>query len=125
MKITRSRDPAGQSPLSPPREGTQAVEKLACKQCGASMERPRTGRPPRYCSTLCRRATEYELRRAQQLLARAERAEQDARRDAVFGANPQHQARIAAWWAAEVDRLGEQLLELLEFDDGAGDTDEQ
>ena len=55
---------------------TDLVEKVC--RCGAVLVRPATGRPPRYCSTSCRRAAEYDLRRAQQLLTRAERSEQTA-----------------------------------------------
>jgi len=36
-----------------------------CAKCGGELSRPATGRPPRYCSVGCRRATEFELRRLQ------------------------------------------------------------
>ncbi len=34
--------------------------------------KPATGRPPSYCSTACRRAAEYELKRLQRHLERLE-----------------------------------------------------
>lgn len=43
-----------------------------CVKCGAELSAPPTGRPPTYCSTGCRRATEYELRRLQRRLERLE-----------------------------------------------------
>jgi hypothetical protein len=44
----------------------------ACLMCHGPLERPETGRPPSYCSTSCRRAAEYELRRLQRRLERLE-----------------------------------------------------
>ena len=39
-----------------------------CLKCQAPLERPEVGRPPSYCSTGCRRAAEYELRRLQRAI---------------------------------------------------------
>lgn len=41
---------------------------LACRKCGRDLAKPRTGRPPRWCSTGCRRAAEYEITRLQRRL---------------------------------------------------------
>jgi hypothetical protein len=46
---------------------------VECVKCGAPVTPPTTGRPPRYCSTGCRRAAEYELQRLQRHLEAAER----------------------------------------------------
>lgn len=41
---------------------------LGCQKCGRPLEKPRTGRPPRWCSKGCRRAAEYEITRLQRRL---------------------------------------------------------
>lgn len=52
---------------------------IRCAECGARMPVVASiGRPAMYCSAACRRAAEYELRRAQSLLTRTLRKEQDA-----------------------------------------------
>ena len=45
---------------------------LKCRKCGTPLAKPATGRPPRYCSTGCRRAAEYEIRRLNRHLERLE-----------------------------------------------------
>ena len=47
------------------------VEKL-CLKCRKPLKPTGVGRPPSYCSTGCRRAAEYELRRIQRHLERLE-----------------------------------------------------
>jgi len=34
-----------------------------CLQCGAELQKPKTGRHPSYCSVGCRRSAEYEITR--------------------------------------------------------------
>jgi hypothetical protein len=34
-----------------------------CAKCGGALEQPATGRPAKFCSTTCRRLSEYEIRR--------------------------------------------------------------
>ena len=43
-----------------------------CVKCGISLTKPAAGRPPRYCSTACRRAAEHEIRRLNRHLERLE-----------------------------------------------------
>jgi hypothetical protein len=43
-----------------------------CLKCRAPLTPTDVGRPPTYCSTGCRRAAEYELRRIQRHLERLE-----------------------------------------------------
>jgi hypothetical protein len=43
-----------------------------CVKCGGGVGRSARGRPRAYCSTACRRAAEYELRRVQGALDRVE-----------------------------------------------------
>lgn len=43
-------------------------EKVCCRKCGAALKRPKTGRPPVWCSTACRRAAEYEVKRVNRRL---------------------------------------------------------
>lgn len=49
------------------------MSKRSCRKCGTELAaREGAGRPPSYCSTGCRRAAEYELRRVQGALESAE-----------------------------------------------------
>ena len=43
-------------------------EKLTCRKCGTALKRPKTGRPPVWCSTACRRSAEYEIKRVNRRL---------------------------------------------------------
>lgn len=36
---------------------------MKCKRCGKALDKPKTGRPPKYCSDSCRKLTELRLRR--------------------------------------------------------------
>ena len=45
-----------------------------CVKCETALPRSETGRPRRFCSVGCRRATEFELRRLQRQLSDAEEA---------------------------------------------------
>lgn len=96
---------------------------LACVKCGALLTRPPTGRPPRYCSTACRRVAEYEVRRLQRHLEREERLEAQWRRDSdpdtrFAGGSVEYATRMLAVTVAEIARLEARLRELL--DDGQG-----
>jgi hypothetical protein len=92
-------------------------------RCGEVIEVPKTGRPPRYCTVSCRRSAEYELRRQQALLLRAEKAYQDARLKAAteFGT---HWQAAAEWWRQEVERLEDYLEQtlILEEQEREGET---
>jgi len=44
-----------------------------CRYCGLPVSKPRTGRPATYCSTGCRRAAEYDIRRLSRRLEFVER----------------------------------------------------
>jgi hypothetical protein len=66
-------------PLSPRCCDGTCAESATCIVCGSELEQPATGRPRTYCGEPCRRAAEYELRRAQSLLLSAERSEMRAR----------------------------------------------
>jgi hypothetical protein len=82
--------------------------------CGAELEQPATGHPRVYCGPVCRRAAEYALRRAQQLLTVAEKAEQRARAaHAVETWDKPSTRKVVKWWAGEVARLEGRLRELL------------
>jgi hypothetical protein len=47
-----------------------------CLVCGEPLTKPKTGRPPRYCSTTCRRSAEFSIKRLNAHLLQLE-----ARRD--------------------------------------------
>lgn len=94
------------SELSPPVSGEKA-----CLRCGSALvaRLAGRGRPPSYCSTACRRAAEYELRRVQQGLASLE---ERARRYRLgwFGRSKEPPPEIDE----ERRRLEERLRALLE-----------
>lgn len=89
----------------------------ACLMCGSQLEQPPSGRPKRYCDSACRRAGEYEMRRAQSLLLTAERNEQRARARAAtakfsYGDASGERSEVR-WWSKEATRLQHRLRELL------------
>jgi hypothetical protein len=92
------------------------VDTAKCRRCGSKFKPEDTGRPPKYCSDPCRRAAEYDLRRQQQLLVRAEKAYQDARLKAAT-MHGTHWAGQAEWWRLEVERLEDYLFESLALDE--------
>lgn len=95
-----------------------------CPECGSLMPSAKsTGRPATYCTPVCRRAAEFALRRAQVLLTRAQRAEQDAALAVATGSNYQaaDNASRLAFWRSEVQRLRDEIRSLIA---GAGDGDD-
>lgn len=48
------------------------MNELLCQKCGKALTKPRTGRPPTFCSTACRRAGEYEAARINRHLEKLE-----------------------------------------------------
>lgn len=42
---------------------TPKPSRRKCCKCGAALPAPTRGRPPKFCSTVCRRAAELEIRR--------------------------------------------------------------
>ena len=94
-----------------------------CPECGSPMPAAKsTGRPPTYCTPVCRRAAEFALRRAQVLLARAQRAEQDAALAVAIGGSYRaaDDGDRLTFWRSEVKRLRDEIRALLA---GAGDED--
>lgn len=85
-----------------------------CPQCGTKVAAVRIGRPRVYCGDVCKRMAEYELRRAQARLQRAETKEQDARlKVATDHWQRGNFEKAATFWAAETEHLKGQLRELL------------
>jgi hypothetical protein len=99
---------------------------MTCPECSGPMPTAKSsGRPPTYCSPACRRAAEYAIRRAQVLLTRAQRAEQDAGMRMALEATDWHRKDATAkltYWRGEVERLRMSLRDLLA---GVGTEDEQ
>jgi hypothetical protein len=62
-----------------------------CLICGADLPPQDNGRPRRYCSTGCKRASEYERRRLQAQLDVLERYQRNLR---VMGTERRQQQRI-------------------------------
>src|SRR5215218_7948151 len=56
------------------------TDRGSCAKCSSPLSQPARGRPKRYCSTACRRAAEFELRRVQKALTTAENEAEAARR---------------------------------------------
>lgn len=79
---------------------------MACLVCRKPLERPEVGRPPSYCSTSCRRAAEYELRRLQR---RLQALEDQAARARIVGAD-----ELAERVGHEIKRAELRLLQLLD-----------
>lgn len=102
-----------------------------CRKCGAALAgRPGVGRPAWYCSTGCRRAAEYELRRAQDALATVEKRAREHREqialESVYGLNccGRGQALVRHLEGIEAERMRlESRMQLL-LDDGQGAGDE-
>ena len=95
-----------------------------CPECGSPLPSSKTtGRPATYCTPVCRRAAEFALRRAQVLLTRAQRAEQDAALAVAIGGSYRaaDDGDRLAFWRSEVKRLRDEIRALLA---GAGDEDE-
>jgi len=82
-----------------------------------------TGRPPTYCTPVCRRAAEFALRRAQVLLTRAQRAAQAAALAVATGGSYRaaDDADRLTFWRSEVKRLRDEIRSLIA---GVGDDDE-
>jgi hypothetical protein len=86
-----------------------------CAGCGERLEQAGTGRPRKYCGEVCRRAAEYDLRRTQALLKRAEQRAQDAALQVHLADQWQRTAaeKRLSFWECEVERLRGVLRELL------------
>ena len=108
---------------------TRLAEKTgACRYCGTPLAKPKRGRPPRYCSVGCRRASEYEVRRCNRRLETLE-AERDAlavtsaeyaMRDASATAwqRQRHAVRVQAI-ADQISDYRQRLAELLNDEEPA------
>jgi hypothetical protein len=84
-----------------------------CIRCAAPVTKPATGRPPTYCSTTCRRAAEFELRRCERRLERLEGKASDLR---IEGATPDGQGwpdKRLARVTLEIERYERRLEALL------------
>jgi hypothetical protein len=131
VEITKRLAPQAWSQRSPYvrilRTSAESVEKRepmmadTCVRCAAPLAKPATGRPPSYCSTTCRRAAEFELRRCERRLERLEAKASDLR---IEGAAPSghdwHGRRLARVFV-EIKRYERRLEALLR----RGATEEQ
>lgn len=87
-----------------------------CRECGSPIaSSASTGRPPTYCDAVCRRAAEYALRRAQVLLTRAQRAEQDAGLATALGRSwdKAELTKVCDYWSGEIERLRGEIRSML------------
>jgi hypothetical protein len=88
---------------------------LRCRICSRDLQRPRTGRPPAYCSVACRRSGEFEIRRLQRRLSTLEDLASDARLGGALGrvsrANAKENERA---YAGEIAHLEGRLRSLFE-----------
>lgn len=91
---------------------------LTCRVCGAELTLPRTGRPPRYCTVICRRAAEYALKRANHHLESLERRRDELRRrlttEKLYVARRRSLEQEVATLEADIDRYQGELRRLLE-----------
>ena len=58
---------------------------MNCKNCNQPIKQPAKGRRRRYCSTACRRAIEFAIRRLDRHLHRLEENEEQIRRHIELG----------------------------------------
>ena len=87
----------------------QQVTKTHCP-CGQPLEQKSgAGRPAKYCSTACRRAAEFEIRRIDKLLARLEDRLVNLRLG-YFSVDP---ASESAQLASEIERANIRMAALL------------
>jgi hypothetical protein len=89
----------------------------ACLICGATLERPATGRPPTYCGVPCRRAAELERGR---LDRRLERLEDSAAKLRFWGTAQRQLPEVEA----EIERVRARLLALLGPEEGVSPASE-
>lgn len=99
------------------------MKRTRCLECGAAGRAARDWPAADLCGAVCRRAAGYELRRAQVLLTRAQRREQDAalRVSTVELWEVKGAERVLAFWRGEVARLRGELRALLA---GASEADD-
>ena len=75
-----------------------------CIECGNHLIKANTGRPPLYCSTGCRRASENRVRRKQK---RLEKTEEELRHWSLVESHP---ASLAASFAEYYGRTAAQVI---------------
>jgi hypothetical protein len=95
----------------------------ACAVCGTAVVQADVGRPRRYGSGRCRRVREYRLRRVQSQLAEAEKRQMRARAElhSCLGTYGSNRLRLELEaWSTEVERLMDELVELLDDDPADG-----
>lgn len=90
-----------------------------CIKCEKALEQDDgRGRPRSYCSKGCRRAAEYELRRLDSRISKAEFQVVSWRRyvegESYYGGDPEVPARKLAWWRQELERREGRLRDILE-----------
>lgn len=88
-----------------------------CLKCSAPLPPRFGGRPADYCSTVCRRAAEFEVRRINRRLERLEEKRSGLRVDLAAGqygpVARQHSTRRLAAVDQEIERAEARLRELL------------
>jgi hypothetical protein len=98
-----------------------------CRYCSGKVNTLKSGRPPDYCSVGCRRAAEYEVRRASRRLERLEderdrlerqTAEYTLQDAAVTDWQRQRHRADARMVAEQVDRMRRRMRDLLDDDIG-------
>jgi hypothetical protein len=97
---------------------TTAVRTSACRICGGPLPaKPATGRPPVFCGEVCRRESEFALRRIVRRLGKLEDLSSDARIEAAMhggvGSIAEFQMVRLAAFEDEAERLSARLREML------------
>jgi hypothetical protein len=105
--------------MTTPRTSSRALRRR-CAVCGGPVESKARGPAPTYCSTPCRRAREYELKRLQVRLGRLEEEHDQARvRVAEFTAHPPMGTKVLPKARARLEELelliAEERARLLEL----------
>jgi hypothetical protein len=111
----------GEEKLSNGSEDAEMTARSRCRKCGGPVSpRKGAGRPATYCSPGCRRASEYEIRRANAAVDVAERAislhREHLALDPTYGLGCcafERRAAHLVWWEEERQRLERRMRELL------------
>ena len=95
---------------------TKTTDLLTCAKCGKAMSKPSTGRPPRWCSTGCRRSAEREIRRLDRRLESLETQRVDLKSDRsglrdMGGRSPEQQVAANAEAIEEAEARLKRLLD--------------
>jgi hypothetical protein len=105
---------------------SDATEPCGCAMCGAPLKkRTGRGRPPKFCSTACKRTAELKMRRLNEHIARLELEAERCRRTHLplydtLGASPEQRAQDIARELGAYEKQLRELFAAMAGDEGQG-----